>query len=178
MKNYRVALRYAQALLQSAEQMGKLDEIRRDLFETTPLLERYPEIPYLLMNTTIAREEKEDFLEKILPEETSNLLLNFIKVLIKKRRFQDLGLIAETFQRLYDEKKGIRHVKVTAPIALDERLEEKIKAALEKKLGGQVSLETAVRPELIGGMVLDFDGSQIDGSFKTALYEIKQRLTA
>ena len=105
MKNYRVAKRYAQALLELAEGEEELEAIYLDLIETAQLIERHSEISCLLMNTTIAREEKEDFLEKILPKKTSPLLLNFIKVLVKKRRFQDLDLIREEFRRLYEEKK-------------------------------------------------------------------------
>lgn len=176
MKNYRVALCYAQALFGLVEESGGLEAFHREFLETTGLMERYPEISYLLMNTTIAREEKEDFLEKILPEKTSPLLLNFIKVLIKKGRFQELGLIVETFERLYEEKNGLRRVRVESPIQLDDILQEKLKSALEKKWNRRVTLETVVRPDLLGGLVLDFDGNQIDGSFKTALYELKQRL--
>ena len=176
MKNQRAALRYAQALLELAAAEGKLDEIDRGFQETNRLIEKHPEISNLLMNTTIARDEKEDFLDKILPENTPSLLVNFIKVLIKKRRFQELGLIVGTYHRLYEEKKGIRHVRVTAAFPLDEMLQEKLKGALQKKLSGQISLETETRPDLLGGMILDFGGTQIDGSFKTALHELKQKL--
>ena len=176
MKNYRVARRYAGALMSLAEKSENLEEFQRELIETRQLIEKYPEISCLLVNTTIAREEKEDFLEKVLPEKTRPLILNFIKVLIKKRRFQELGLIVETFRRLYEEHKGLQRVRVESPVALDEIVRERLRRALEKKLNREVILETLVKPELVGGLVLDFEGNQIDGSFKTALQELKQRL--
>ena len=64
MKDHRAALRYAQALFRLQEPEGSLDLLHRELIETLELVGKYPEISYLLMNTTIAREEKEDFLEK------------------------------------------------------------------------------------------------------------------
>ena len=128
------------------------------------------------MNTTIAREEKEDFLEKILPEKTSSLLLNFMKVLVKKRRFQDFSLIVDKFDHLYEQKRGIQHVRVEAPILLDPVLQEKLRGALRKKLRKEILLETVTNPEILGGLILDFEGVQIDGSYRTALHELKQKL--
>jgi len=159
-----------------AEKSEDLDEFQKELAATRRLIEKHPEISCLLVNTTIAREEKEGFLEKVLPEKTSPLILNFIKVLIKKRRFQELGLIVETFKRLYEVRRGLQRVRVEASVALDETVSERLRRALEKKLSRRITLETFVRPELLGGLVLDFEGNQIDASFKTALRELKQKL--
>ena len=176
MKDQRVAQRYARALLELAEQSSAVEGTHRDLLEANILVAQHPEISCLLMNTTIAREEKEDFLEKILPDKISSLVLNFIKVLVKKRRFQDLAPIAEEFNRLYEEKKGIQRVHVESAVPLDEILQEKLRRALSKKTGREVILETTVKPELLGGLVIDFEGTQIDASFRNALHELKQRL--
>ena len=177
MKDHRIALRYAQALIGLADQGGNLDELDKELLETRELVEKHPEISYLLMNTTISRDEKEDFLEKILPEKTSALLLNFMKVLIKKRRFQDWPLMVEKFHALYEQRKGIQRVRVESAAPLDEILQDKLRRALEKKLKREIILEPAVNPALLGGLILDFEGNQIDGSYRTALQELKQRLT-
>ncbi len=176
MRDYRIASRYARALLALAEESRELDRIEKELADTVGLVHRYPEISNLIMNSTISREEKEDFIGKILPEGFSNLLVNFVKVLIKKRHFQDLFDIQEKFHRLYEEKKGLQRVRVESPVLLSEIVEGKLRAALEKKLGRKVYLETTVNPEILGGLVLDLDGSRIDGSFRTTLLELKQRL--
>lgn len=178
MKNHRISLRYATALFELAEREGKLDALYKELVETTELVQKHPEISNLLMNTTIAREEKEDFLEKILPEKTAQLILNFIKVLIKKKRFEDLVNMTQDFGHLYEEKKGIQRVQVQSPIALDEILKNKLRQALEKKTNRQIIIESAVNPQMLGGLILDFEGTQIDGSFRTALHELKQKLLA
>jgi len=178
MKDQRAGLRYARALLELAESEGKLDTIYKELLETVELVQKYPEIPHLLMNTTIAREEKEDFLEKILPRQTTALLLNFMKVLIKKKRFQDLALIAGAFHKLYETKKGIQRVRVQSPLPLDEALKDKLRHALEKKMKREIVIEPEVNPEILGGLILDFEGTQIDGSFRTVLGELKQKLLA
>ncbi len=178
MKDHRIALRYARALFGLAETGKALDRVHEELREATELVAKHPEISHLLMNTTIAREEKEDFVEKILPEKTSGLLINFIKVLIHKKRFQDLGLIQEKFQHLFEEKKGIQRVKVESPVPLDEMLRSRLTQALEKRMKLEIILESSVNPEMLGGLILDFEGMQIDASYRTQLKELKQTLLA
>lgn len=178
MKDHRIALRYARAFFELAEGEHALETARRGMAEAVELAARHPEISRLLMNTTLRREEKEDFIEKILPFGTSVLLVNFIKVLIRKKRFQDFALIAEKFERLYEEKKGIRRVHVESPIPLNEALRHRLRRALEKRTKHEVILEASVNPEILGGLILDFEGMQIDGSYRTALLELKQTLLA
>jgi F-type H+-transporting ATPase subunit delta len=175
-KDRRIGIRYAQALLGLAEQAGELEVIHSGLAKARRLIEKVPEISCLLMNTTIAREEKEDFLEKILPGETSILLASFIKVLVRKRRFQDFIQIHEEFERLYEAKLGIRRVRVETAVPLDEILQERLRQVLEKKMKRKVLLESEVKPEILGRAVIDFEGTRIDGSFRSALAELKQRL--
>jgi len=176
MKDSRIGLRYAHALLALAEPRGELDRIEKELAEAGTFIGRHPEISRLLRNTTLSREEKEDFLEKVLPPGLSSLVVNFLKVLIKKKRFQDLPTVQEKFHRLYEQKRGLQRVRVETPIPLDESILEKLRRVLEKKVNRRVTLETTVDPEILGGFVLDFDGTQIDGSFRTGLHELKQKL--
>jgi len=175
-KDYRIALRYGRALLALAEEHGQLESVENELAQAASLVVRHPEISHLLMHATISREEKEDFLDKILPRNFSSLTVNFLKVLVKKGRFLGLSLIQERFHRLYEEKMGLQRVRVEAPFVLDKTLEEKLRRALEKKLNRKIYLETTVNPEILGGLVLDFDGTQIDASFRSKLLELKQRL--
>jgi F-type H+-transporting ATPase subunit delta len=175
-KDYRAVGRYAGAFFALAEESGELDRLEKELAEATLLVRRHSEISNLIRNSTISREEKEDFIEKILPAGSSALLVNFLKVIIRKKRFENLAEIQDKFHRLYEDKKGLQRVRVSSPVPLGEILEEKLKRVLQKRLGRTVYLETSVNPEILGGFLLDFDGTQIDGSFRTALQELKQRL--
>ena len=176
MKDYRTASRYAAALAALARERDLFDRLDRELREATELVARYPEISHLLRNATVSREEKEDFIGKILPPGFSALTVNFLKVLIKKRRFTELPLVQEKFHRLWEEKQGIRRVRVESPISLGPDLETKLTRALETKTRHKVLLEVQVNPEILGGLVIDFEGTQIDASYRTKLQELKQRL--
>jgi F-type H+-transporting ATPase subunit delta len=59
---------------------------------------------------------------------------------------------------------------------LTDALREKLLAALRKRLGADIRLLERTDPSLIGGLVLRFEGREIDGSFKSRLIELKQKL--
>lgn len=178
MPDQRAAQRYARALFELAEEKDLVETAHRELTEALESLKRYPEISHLLGNATVSREEKEDFIQKVLPSSFSATVVHFLKLLVRKGRFQDLPLVWEKFRRLYEEKEGTQRVKVESPLPLSSHLEDRLIKALQKKLGKKIQLETSVNPGLLGGLVLDFDGTRIDGSFQKSLQELRERLLA
>ena len=54
--------------------------------------------------------------------------------------------------------------------------EKKLIGMLEKKLKAQIRLVKEVDPRLIGGLIVRFDGTEIDASYQSRLAEIKQKL--
>ena len=170
--------RYARALFLSAQDRNEIEMIDKDFLAFKALADQHSEISHLILNFTISEAEKEDFIEKIVPENSSKLFVNFLKVLIKKRRFRELALIQQEFHRLVEKKKGIQEVKVIAAAKLSRQNETNLISMLKKKLKADIRLKTEVEPDLIGGIVIRFDGTEINASFKNRLLELKQKLMA
>ena len=174
MMDLRAVHRYTRALFELAEKQKTLDRIESQFHEIKLLVERHHEIPHLVLNSTISFAEKEDFISKIVPSETSPLLLNFIKVLIKKKRFNELAAMQKEFHKLYEKKKGVREVEAVTAIALSQANEQKLITVLKKKLGSEIRLMTKVDPEMIGGLILRFDGTEVNSSYHAQLEELRQ----
>ncbi len=172
----KAVVRYARALFNLAESQKELEAVEKDFFKVRQLVNQYPEISHLVLNSTISQAEKEDFLEKVLPADLSKLVLNFLKVLIKKRRFNELAWIQKEFHRLYEKKAGMQEVKVVTAVPLTKSNQDKLIQTLKKKLQCDVRLVTETQPEILGGMTITFDGTQIDASYKTRLEALKQKL--
>ena len=68
------------------------------------------------------------------------------------------------------------------PASLSRGDEKKIKALISSSLGQQVYLTKRVRPELIGGIVLELLGKRWDGSVKAHIerltHELRERCPA
>ena len=176
MKNYLAASRYARALLELALQSDELEKIDRDFLKLTELLDRHPEISHLVLNSTIPPAEKEDFLDKVFHAEVSRLLINLVKVLIRKKRFAQIREIQERYHELFEKKRGIQEVRVITALPLSNAGEEKLKKALQHKLKAEIRLLGETDPSILGGMILRFDGTEVNTSFRNRLAELRQIL--
>jgi F-type H+-transporting ATPase subunit delta len=174
----RAVSRYASALFGLAKDANELRQMDSDLLQARELVEKHSEISHLVLNSSISRAEKEDFIEKIMPPATSKVILNFLKVLIDKKRFAELVYIQEEFRRLFEKKQGIREVEAITAIELSRENEAKLIETLKKKLRSEIRLITQVDPDLIGGIILRFEGHEINSSYRARLDELRQQLTA
>ena len=67
--------------------------------------------------------------------------------------------------------------KVTSATAMPDGELDVIKAALKKRFGREVEVETAIDASLIGGAVIDAGSVVIDGSLKGKLARLQSALT-
>lgn len=178
MIDLRASHRYARALLELAAQREQLDLIDDQLLAVLEVVRKYPEISNLISNSTITIAEKEDFIGKIIPPETLPLLLNFLKVLIKKKRFSELSFIQGTFHRLYEKKRRVEEVVAVSAVPLSAANAARLEKVLEAKLRSDIRLTTETDPTMIGGLILRFGGNEMNASFKSRLETLRQRLMA
>ncbi len=178
MMDLRAAHRYSKALYELAEKQGQLDKIDDQLIAVRQLIEKHAEISNLVSNSTISSAEKEDFIGKIVPQDTLPLLVNFLKVLLKKKRFRELPLIQEAYHKLYERKRRVEEVTVISAVPLSGENASKLQGLLEKKFNYNVRLISKLNPKLIGGMILRFGGHEINASYRSRLDALQQILTA
>lgn len=178
MIDLRAVRRYSRAIFELGEKSGQLDSLDNQLLAARKIVEKYPEIGRLVSNSTIAFSEKEDFIGKIFPADLSPLVINFLKVLIRKKRFLGLSAIQEDFHRLYEKKRRVEEVTVISAVPLSEQNAAKLKSVLNKKLNSDINLIQQVNPHMIGGLILRFAGNEINASFRARLESLHQLLAA
>ncbi len=149
----RAARRYSLALYGLAEKAGQLDAIDDQFMAIRKLVDKHFEITNLVSNSTIRLAEKEDFIGKIVPEGTLPLMLNFLKVLIRKKRFRELVLIQEEFHRLYEKMRRIEEITVISAVPLSAANAAKLEETLKKKLNSAIQLIHKINPNMIGGLI-------------------------
>lgn len=173
----KAGARYAKALFEFAETRKESEAIDRGLRTVLGLLDKHPEISHLVFHSTISKAEKEDFIEKILGDQVPKTLLSYLKLLIRKKRFDEITLIQKEFHRLYEKKRGVLEVSVISAVPIASAAMQKLSGVLKKTLQAEIRLIPEVDEEMIGGLVLRFEGKEINFSFKSRLAEIRQRLT-
>ena len=101
---------------------------------------------------------------------------NFLRTLGSNRRLVLLPEIAQLFEVQRAELEKTIEVDVASAIAVPDAVTEKLKLALEKRLGRQVKLSNQIDTGLIGGAVIRAGDLVIDGSVKGKLARLASSL--
>jgi F-type H+-transporting ATPase subunit delta len=101
---------------------------------------------------------------------------NLLTLLAENDRLTALPEIAAQFDALKAEAENKVNVTVTAATAVEPAIAEQIKKALQQKLGRAVELSLAVDASLIGGAIIQADDMVIDGSVRTRLQRLTEKI--
>ncbi|HZH42685.1 MAG TPA: F0F1 ATP synthase subunit delta [Lysobacter sp.] len=102
----------------------------------------------------------------------------FFGLLAENRRLALLPEVAGLYEQLRADAERIVKARVTAATGLTGDAIEQLRAALRRRFGREVVLETAVDPSLLGGAVIDAGDVVIDGSLKGKLARLRDSLAA
>ena len=171
-----VASRYANALFEAGLELNKLEVFQKDLKHISNILEGEVEIQTILSHPKISKNEKKDLLNKLFGKSVSHEMLNFLYVIIDKRRENHLGEIAKEFNKLFNEYENIVEVTAITAIPMDEKSQEKLKVTLGDRMNKNIRLKTIVDPGILGGVVLNVENKIIDGSIKSQLQNIERTI--
>ena len=133
-----------------------------------------PRVQSLLGHPHLGRDDAVALLSPVNASETFG---NFLALLADNRRLSLLPEIAGLFAELRADAERIVKAKVTSAAALPAAELETIKAALKRRFGREVELQTAIDASLIGGAVIDAGDVVIDGSLKGKLERLQAALT-
>lgn len=96
-------------------------------------------------------------------------LRNFLQLLAHNRRLHLLPEIATQFQALKADAENFATVEVRSALALTSEQSERLRSALERRLGRTVQLSASVDRTLIGGAVVRYGDFVVDGSLRRSL---------
>ena len=94
---------------------------------------------------------------------------NFLKLLIEYGRIRVLPEISKHFELLKANVENTVDATVTSASKLNDKQVAEIAAALRKRLGREVKVETKIDENLIGGAVIRAGDVVIDGSLRARL---------
>ncbi|MEJ5376686.1 MAG: ATP synthase F1 subunit delta [bacterium] len=175
--NEIIAKRYARALIQIGQEDGKYEQYGQELKAFQELLEASPELKAVMVNPIYEREDKKGLLSAIYQRlNFSQVVRNFLLLLVDKRRIGSFKDIVRCYQMLADELAGRITAKVASAVPLDESILKELKERLEAITGKQVFLQVWQDPELIGGLVTQIGDTVYDGSVRTQLAGLKEIL--
>ena len=172
MKN-KISTEYAEALFEIALEEGKTEEYYKELCLINNLFLDNPEYVAILVAPGIDECEKLDLVDKAFGT-ASEIILNFIKILVSKGRISLIHTCFEEYERLFNASRKTLVVTVISVQELTSEEKQKITAKLEKKYGCKVELVCEIDESILGGIIIKTEDAVIDGSLKKKLRDVKE----
>jgi F-type H+-transporting ATPase subunit delta len=170
-----IARRYARALLDIAQERGGAETLDPGLRAAAQLLEGHADLRRVLSHPALPAEKKKKVAGQVW-KSAPPLLLRLLDLLIERDRMTLLPAIAELYTELWNEQRGVVAAQAVSATPLADGQQKALAAAAKTLVGREVVLETAVDPELLGGVLLRMDGRTYDGSLRAQLRALRARL--
>jgi F-type H+-transporting ATPase subunit delta len=114
----------------------------------------------------------------VLDGRASELLVNFIILLIRKRRENLIEIVARQMHEMLDKEAGREPATVGAPMPLDAAKISDLAERLSRLYGRNIIPHTKITPELLGGLVVQVGDRYVDASVSGKLEELRRHLLA
>ena len=171
-----IAKRYATALFNAALNKNIAGDIHEEAEGLRTLLEDNPSFKRFLLSPQILTEDKKQVLKSSFEGRSSPLFVEFLMLLIDKKRFPFIDEIIEAYNYLYEHHEGVMEVQSITAVPIDSRMEDKLRKRLADATGKQIRLTPQVDPAIIGGIILVMEDKIIDGSVRFQMEKLKRQL--
>lgn len=171
-----VAERYAQSLFDLAKEENAIDAYLKDMRLVDTVLESDPSFVPFFSHVLIDDQTKNSLLDQAFGSSVQKYVLNFLKLLVKKRRIRYIKEIVKSFIRLCNKYLGIEEGIVYTPYSLSDAQLTSIADALSKKEGKKLELRQIIDQSLIGGIRVQINTRVYDGSIKNKVEKLKNEL--
>lgn len=171
-----IARRYASAFFAIAQEQGKLNEFEGELEKVINAVEANEDLRKVLANQLLEATVKKDIVDQVFTGMVSPITVDFLKVILDKRREAFLKDIYNAFVVSANEARNVRDAEVTAAKELTVADLAAIKAKLTTLTGKEIRLTSKVDPSLMGGLVVRLGDKVIDGSVTKRLELLKEAL--
>ncbi|MEJ5361426.1 MAG: ATP synthase F1 subunit delta [Spirochaetota bacterium] len=176
MATSEVAKVYAGALLEIAHEKNAISKVEEELSFLAELLKNDNDLMRYFSAPGIPKESKKQFVEKVFGSELSELMVNFLKVLIDNGRQQDLPDISVAFSELLDIVNNRQKIKLVSSVKLDSDIINRIKKGLEDRFNKNIIVDEEIDPTILGGIIVQVDDLIIDASLKNDLLKLREKL--
>lgn len=177
MTSSSVARRYARALLSLGVEDGQFEAYAEQLNRILTAFQVSDELRDLWLNPAHGRGPRLAAVDGLAgPLGLSDSVANLLRLLVERRRMNDLEMIVRVYQDMVDERAGRLRATVTSAVPLAAEITARIAHVLAQATQKQITIETHVDPKLIGGVVTQVGSTVLDGSVRTQLELMRTQL--
>lgn len=176
MLNKSVARRYAEAFFSIAREKESIDKYQQELEMVIKTIKDTENLEEYFGHLLIPVQDKRDIASKIFSGHISSETLNFLMLVLDKRRQNYLAVILDEYKDMADEVKNITKAQLVSAQEVSEAEVQILAEKLSASTGKQVQLEQMVDPSLLGGIKLRIGDQIMDGTIAKKLEMLKLQL--
>lgn len=167
---------YGQSLYLLAKEENLEEKILQELKVLSDCFEAEPDYMKLLSSHDLPKAERLEILDRDFGGKVHGYVLNFLKLLTEKGYIRQFSNCCKAYTAQYNADKGILEVKAISAIQLTDVQKAKLTDKLTAMTGKTVELSCKVDAAVLGGVRLQFDGQQVDGTVQNRLQEMEKTL--
>jgi F-type H+-transporting ATPase subunit delta len=171
-----LARRYTKALFQLAREVGQEEKVGQEIDQFYAAYSG-SELHGVLTNPAFDLGSRGKVLVQVAESQRlSPLTIHFMALLLERDRLPYLPSIVACYRRFLNEAKGRVEAKVVGARSLEPGMLNRLRELLGSMSGKEVVLQHETDPSLIGGVLVELEGKIYDGSVRTQLEKMKQRI--
>lgn len=174
--DFRVARRYARALFAAARKEGIVHPVEQDLDGIFAAMQHKEGFRRFFMSPEANRDDKLSLVEQVFSDRVTALTMSLLRLLLAKRREQELDLVRLEYAKLRWEHENITHAVIESARPLASEQQDAVVAKVQSLTGKTVDPEFHVRADLIGGVRVTYENNVLDGTVRGSLTRLRETL--
>ena len=167
---------YGQGLYALAKEEALEEAILQELDLLKTAFAEEPDFIKLLASANVPKAERLTVIDSSFRGKVQPYVLNFLKLLTEKGYIAHFADCCEAYRDLYNGDRGILQVQAVSAIALTENQKQQLTDKLSAITGKTIDLVCKVDKSVLGGIRLNYNGTQVDGTVQSRLQAIEKRL--
>ncbi len=173
-----IAKEYGEALFMLAKEDGNINAVACSLALVESAFETHPDYDSLLSLPNVAREERVALIEQAFADSVEDCVLSFLKLMCEENCIRAFSAAKAEFDALVDDDKRVSHAIVTSAVPLTDDEKGALITKLQARIGRTVQAEYHLDPALLGGVIVELDGTVYDNSLKRQVSRLKEVIEA
>ena len=171
-----LAKRYATALLSVALKEGAVPKVRELLLALKGAYGRDAAFRGALAQPRIPKADRRTLLRKSFEGNAPESFLKLLDLLVEKNRVRLIPDLADSFDTLADESRGVVRAQVASTFPLTPAQEKRLLDVLKAATGKTVEMSVAVNRGLEGGLSVRIGDRVLDGTVVNRVKGLRERV--
>lgn len=167
---------YAAAVTAVASVEGNLSSVAEELYQFAQAMESNDDLRQTLSDRTLPASRRLGVVESLLDGRAHPTTTNLVSMIVGADRANDLSAVADRVLQRAAAAKGRQVAEVRSAVALDQGQIDRLAEALGRATGSAVDVQVVIDSTVLGGLVAQVGDTVIDGSVKTRLEKLKERV--